>query len=365
MLYSMQWGKDVSEEWLSSFILSFLQSLCVVDPFKVLIFSFLASLFLRKTKSIGVEHLDVRNISEINRQYGVKENPPREIVSFVSPLSDEELQVLTLRRRVQVMVRNTIRELLVHTVFLVIVCSLCYCNRSNNDFRMFDIIHTDLVQSKVEIPVGSDLLDTQKRYFSQVQTIDQYYEFLEGVLTPWLFPAKNWRGESLVAEDRQFTAVPDLYRLGAPRLRQLRMKPDDCASKKVPFTLDCVSDYSIRTEETAEFCVGWNNQPCPQIDQLRVTAGAWYFRNAIDIWGIPIAGHYDTYGGGGYISNLDINLMVAKAITKELKEQFWIDRQTRAVFLEFTLYCANTNRFAYVILLAEFPPSGGVIPFIK
>ena len=36
LLYSMQWGRDVSEEWLSSFMLSFLQSILVVDPFKVL-----------------------------------------------------------------------------------------------------------------------------------------------------------------------------------------------------------------------------------------------------------------------------------------------------------------------------------------
>ncbi|KAK3787396.1 hypothetical protein RRG08_032353 [Elysia crispata] len=176
---------------------------------------------------------------------------------------------------------------------------------------------------------------------------------------------RDWSGESLIAQDRQFTAVPDLYRLGAPRFRQLRMKPDDCLTERVPVSLDCVSDYSIRTEETTEYCVGWNSQPCPQIDQLRVTAGAWYFQSALDIWGIPIAGHYDTYGGGGYISNLDINLMVAKAIVKEMKDQFWIDRQTRAVFLEFTLYCANTNRFAYVILLAEFPPTGGVVPFVN
>ncbi|KAK3787395.1 hypothetical protein RRG08_032352, partial [Elysia crispata] len=171
MLYSMQWGKDVSEEWLSSFVLSFLQSLCVVDPFKVLIFSFLASLFLRKAKLIGVEELNVRNISEINRQYGIKEkpHPPRETVSFVSPLTEEELQVLTLRRRVHVMVRNTIRELLVHTIFLVIVCSLCYCNRSKDDFRMFDIIHSDLVKPKTHILTGSDLFNDQHHYFSQVR----------------------------------------------------------------------------------------------------------------------------------------------------------------------------------------------------
>ena len=98
-------------------------------------------------------------------------------------------------------------------------------------------------------------------------------------------------------------------------LPSLSLKPwdhlEDCMTKKVPVSLDCIDDYSFRTEETTEYCVGWNQQPCPNIDQLRVTAGSWYFHRAVDIWGIPIAGEYATYGGGGYITNLDINLMVS------------------------------------------------------
>lgn len=35
ILYSMEWGKSVSEEWLCSFVLSFTESLFFVDPFKV------------------------------------------------------------------------------------------------------------------------------------------------------------------------------------------------------------------------------------------------------------------------------------------------------------------------------------------
>lgn len=35
LLYSMQWGKAKSEEWITSFVLSFLESIFLVDPFKV------------------------------------------------------------------------------------------------------------------------------------------------------------------------------------------------------------------------------------------------------------------------------------------------------------------------------------------
>lgn len=35
LLYSMEWGKPKSEEWLCTFFLSFFESLCFVDPVKV------------------------------------------------------------------------------------------------------------------------------------------------------------------------------------------------------------------------------------------------------------------------------------------------------------------------------------------
>ena len=88
---------------------------------------------------------------------------------------------------------------------------------------------------------------------------------------------------------------------------------DGCKSKKVSVAVDCVDDYSIEDEDRTEYCVGWNQQPCPQVDQLRVTSRSWYFNRAINIWGIPISGMYATYGGGGYITNLDINLMVSES----------------------------------------------------
>ena len=36
MLYSMQWGKQKSEEWLTTFLLSFFESVIFLDPIKVL-----------------------------------------------------------------------------------------------------------------------------------------------------------------------------------------------------------------------------------------------------------------------------------------------------------------------------------------
>jgi hypothetical protein len=45
-----------------------------------------------------------------------------------------------------------------------------------------------------------------------------------------------------------------------------------------------------------------------------------------------------------------------------LKEYLWLDRGTRVVFLDFTLYNANINLFCQIKLTVEFPASGGAVP---
>ncbi|GFR82711.1 polycystic kidney disease 2-like 1 protein [Elysia marginata] len=363
VLYSMEWGRDVSEQWLSAFMLSFMQSMFIVDPFKVIMTSAILAILFRKWKVKETDVLDLRVITQVNKEYGVKEKtkPPREYISFQSSLTDEEMKALALKRLVQVMLTKTLREIIVHIMFLWVVCSLCFISRTPGDFRMVETIKAALVT-----PHGVG--------FSSVRSTDQYFDWLDKVVTPFLFPATDYEGRLLLSEDRMFTAARDLYRLGAPRLRQARMRKNntslpiilqaECPSDKVQVH-ECVMKYSINAENTREYCLGWTDPPCPHIDQLRITSGAWYYRSSVDVWGIPISGSYNTYSGGGYISNLDINILVAKTTMQELKEFSWIDRATRAVFLEFTLFCPNTNQFAYVILLAEFLESGGVVPSVS
>ena len=85
----------------------------------------------------------------------------------------------------------------------------------------------------------------------------------------------------------------------------------------------------------------------------------FYNLSAFDIWGMPIPGVYTTYGGGGYLASFDVNLNNSIRILNELFYQNWMDRQTRAIFLEFTLFCAATNLFIYNVFLVEFPQTGG------
>ena len=71
---------------------------------------------------------------------------------------------------------------------------------------------------------------------------------------------------------------------------------------------------------------------------------------------------FQGYSGGGAIQNLNSRKNETKALLHELKESLWVDRATRVVFVDFSVYNANLNLFCIIKLIFEFPATGGIIP---
>ncbi|KAL3319447.1 polycystic kidney disease 2-like 1 [Cichlidogyrus casuarinus] len=72
-------------------------------------------------------------------------------------------------------------------------------------------------------------------------------------------------------------------------------------------------------------------------------------------------GDVATYGAGGYYVDLPRDKNQTMAVLENLWANLWLDRQTRAIFITFSLYNPNLNLFAICNFFFEFPPSGGVI----
>ena len=73
-------------------------------------------------------------------------------------------------------------------------------------------------------------------------------------------------------------------------------------------------------------------------------------------------GQVTTYSGAGYVQNLHFQKNVTEAMLAELKSNLWLDRGTRFLTLDFTVYNGNVNLFAVVKLYFEFPATGGIFP---
>ena len=125
--------------------------------------------------------------------------------------------------------------------------------------------------------------------------------------------------------------------------------------------LDCISAYMPSVEETRDFALNWTT-PKTFSSQINFLSMPWRYQSSKDLDGYPFATKLETYLGGGYVVEIFPKFKNQKIID-QLKHKKWIDRQTRAVLIEFALFNAVTSYFNMVTIVFEFPPSGGMIPY--
>ena len=122
---------------------------------------------------------------------------------------------------------------------------------------------------------------------------------------------------------------------------------------------DCSSDYTILNEDISYY--GHNSSYLSLNDSFSYTKSS-----LLDSY--PYAGIMNTYMGGGYVFKMkmaDNSLGTGKADLLNklniLENRNWIDRQTRAVFIEFTLFNPNLNLFSYCVILFEILQTGNLL----
>ena len=95
-----------------------------------------------------------------------------------------------------------------------------------------------------------------------------------------------------------------------------------------------------------------------------LTTKAWSYTPTEQVMGEPLWARLTTYPGGGYLAKMDINRAISTRIINELKDNLWLDRQTRSVLLEFSVYNPNVQLFVFVTAALEVPHTGGVVKYV-
>ena len=159
--------------------------------------------------------------------------------------------------------------------------------------------------------------------------------------------------------------------------RQLRVRNNSCQiansfKSKIEF---CESDYDFFTQDTESYDLSWSklDSNLNDSDSINGINKAFQYSKSNKYESYPYFGKYNQYFGGGYVYEL-INRNddgtvantseIIQSINK-IKEMNWIDRQTRAVFIEFSLFNPNINLFSYCIFLFEFLPSSNLVKSIR
>ncbi|MBN3276200.1 PKD2 protein, partial [Polyodon spathula] len=191
----------------------------------------------------------------------------------------------------------------------------------------------------------SSLSEKDKSNYKSLGSMEDIWTYFEGPLLDGLYWDSWYNKKSLPTNESHIYYENVL--LGVPRIRQVKVVNKSCPlhSSFVSIT-QCFDSYLSEEEDKSPF--GPKN------------GTAWEYMAPRSIpeshWGM-IA----TYSSGGFYMDLGSTKSKSAKLIKNLKDNLWLSRATRAVFVDFSVYNANLNLFCVVRLVAETPATGGVL----
>uniref|UniRef100_A0A8C2U7Y5 Polycystin 2 like 1, transient receptor potential cation channel n=1 Tax=Coturnix japonica TaxID=93934 RepID=A0A8C2U7Y5_COTJA len=237
-------------------------------------------------------------------------------------------------------VKTTLRELLVYIVFLVDICLLTYGMTSSNAYYYTKVMSELFLQSSSDNRVS----------FQSIGSMADFWVYAQGPLLDNLYWTKWYNNESLAAHNTQSYIYYENLLLGVPRMRQLKVKNNSCVVHD-DFKEEISGCYDVYSEDKEE-----------KVSFGLINGTAWRYHSEEELGGSSHWGRLTSYSGGGYYVDLKLTREESAEALQVLKEKLWLDRGTRVVFIDFSVYNANINLFCVLRLVVEFPATGGAIP---
>ncbi|KAM6934543.1 polycystin-1-like protein 2 [Xenentodon cancila] len=329
MLYGLKFGKDRSISWLVSMIVSFFQSLLLIQPLKVFCLAVFFALVVKKLDEENVQNIesvkDNRNRGEckeqqiFRREYRLYEPPP--------PV---EIERMKKKKVMQQKAFALLREILTYAGFLWMLLLVAYDQRDPNAFFLNQHISNSFTGS-----------------ISESMSVEDVFTWVNVSLLTNLF-----------GEYPGFITDGNSKLVGNARLRQLRVQKDSCqiADSMLRLVPDCRAPYSWEVEDMGSYEPGWNHSV--RANSSAGTSSPWKYQTQAQLRAQAVWGKAVIYRGGGFVVELGPDLPNASSTLEHLFRNKWLDMYTRAIFVEFTVYNANVNLFCIVTLLMETPAVG-------
>uniref|UniRef100_A0A8D3E2G5 Polycystic kidney disease protein 1-like 2 n=1 Tax=Scophthalmus maximus TaxID=52904 RepID=A0A8D3E2G5_SCOMX len=316
MIYGLKFGKERSISWLVSMIVSFFQSILVIQPLKVLCLAAFFALVIKK-----VDEEDFQNVTfDSNDQQTVREDR-----NLYEPPPPADVDRMKRNKIMEQKAFALLREIFIYTGFMWMLLLVAHGQRDPNAF----FLHQHIRKS-----FGGGV--------SRSMSLGDVFAWANTSLLSNLFGA--YPG---------FITDGNSRLVGNARLRQLRVQRSSCqiAGSMLQLVSDCHAPYSREVEDTGSYDSGWNQSLGGNATMS--TSGPWTYQAQARLRARPLWGKMVVYRGGGFVAELGPDLKNASRTIEYLFRNKWLDVYTRAFIVEFTIYNANVNLFGIVTLLLE------------
>ena len=137
--YSLMWGKEKANEWLTCMMLSLTQDIMAVQPVKVVATAFVVAFALTKAKNkISKPHKknkDVLSEEEMNKE--------QDVVYDKDAPDASELEWYKEEKRKRLRFYAIVREITVFIVFMVVLMAVCFGNTDRNRYLLYKSVKDD------------------------------------------------------------------------------------------------------------------------------------------------------------------------------------------------------------------------------
>ncbi|CAH1239179.1 PKDREJ [Branchiostoma lanceolatum] len=383
VLYTLSFGRAKAEAWLVTFLTTFFTDLFLMQPFKLLAVAVLFALIAKEpiededpppsSLQEDEEYLQT-NADNLKRpetatgwtNYFRKEKARDSNASNKKDHEPARLHNILAKQREARKRRSMVLEVLFFGLFLTVLLVMSYVERSTMAYHM-----TQNIQNTI---IGGGEVS-----FSEVKDISSFWTWMNLSFIPVMYGASMNN-----VKDNQEDALQFSYLVGPVQLRNIRIKPDlNCQIPVQMMAVEshCNLPYSEGVADTHNYIQGWipdnstdnttddvcTENPVPS-DATRSPTYShcddgqemWKYTFVSFANGFPYVGQHGIYRGGGYVASLGTTNQSSSNITAYLQQHSWLDNQTRAVFIEVTLYNPHVDLFSVFSIAVEFTNTGGV-----
>ncbi|XP_065658340.1 uncharacterized protein LOC100206152 isoform X5 [Hydra vulgaris] len=383
IVYGFTFGKVTSDKWVVSMLFSFFHSVFFVQPIKIILLSLFFSVLKKIPSANGRESALYKPQTKEEEENEIKE------VLFSDPevfkLPDErKLNEFRIARLKEKRIQFILKEVFNHFSFVILVIIVAYSSADPSCFWLYKstfqlcalnglIKDYHFPKGKIVITPSDPSSITVIPAAADVATNTDWFHWTRYSVIEYLFP-DGWYNNKMKYPAGFVADSASSKVLAMARFRQLRVSQNSCTKHPVFKYLinECNAGYSYSSEETREFKAGWL-PPLNKTERFRRRKGKkkavwkgledpWLYQTTGQLKNpFPFSGLINTYTGSSYSVSIGPNKRTAITIWRNLKNSFWVDRYTRALFTEINIYNANTNLMLIVTILHEVLPTGGYV----